>query len=59
MNQVAEHWNEKFIVAKQEQDMEIKAVSEQVHENINKTKELEARIITLETALVGSNKTTK
>ena len=40
VNQVAERWNEKFIVAKQVQDMERKAVSEQVHENINKTQEL-------------------
>ena len=40
VNQVAEQWNEKFIVAKQEQDIERKAVSEQVHENINKTQEL-------------------
>ena len=48
VNQVAEHWNEKFIVAKQEQGMERKAVSEQVHKNINKTQELEARVIRLE-----------
>ena len=54
----AEHWNEKFIVSKREQNMKIKAVSEQVHENINKTQELEARTMTLETALVESNKTT-
>ena len=39
--------------------MEIKAVSEQVHEDINKTQELEARKMTLETAVVESNKTTK
>ena len=39
--------------------MERKAVSEQVHENISKTQELEATTMTLETALVEPNKTTK
>ena len=37
----------------------IKAVNEQVHEDINKTQELEATTMTLETALVEPNKTTK
>ena len=39
--------------------MKIEEVSEQVHENINKMQELEARTIMLETAVVESNKTTK
>ena len=40
--------------------MERKAVREQAHENINKTQQLEARRIMLETAVVESNnKTTK
>ena len=59
MQQVAEQWNEQFIVAKQEQGMERKSVSEQVHENINKKRELEARVIRLDIAVYVPNKTTK
>ena len=59
VNQVAEQWNEKFIVAKQEQGMERKAISEQVNENINNTQELEAWVIRLEITVVMPNKTTK
>ena len=59
VKQLAEHWNEKFIASKQEQDVRRKTVSEQIWENINKTQELKARTTTLETAVVESAKSNK
>ena len=59
MNQISNHLNEILSVSNQERSMKIKEVNEHLSENVAKTQELEARTMTLETAVVDSTKITK